>query len=190
MPVRDRSSFFRSLVQRHRVSVSPRAKDAAYEALQLDAHYTRTTPPEVTVLYPSSWYLQTKIVTNLVDPVELFTISTLPVPSGIDFAGKPNLTNLPPQSALLWVTASLIVPGITFPNGSSLSNGLRFTDLRGSGEFDGTGGFSAYSAAYTDQIWDWLAYLWVGPQSSPDLNTFAAIMDAVSPRPSSAREPT
>lgn len=79
----------------------------------LDTTYVRPTFPEVEVSYPSTWYLFTPLVTDLIHPTELFSLCSQSVPTHASDgeSGKPDMSLVPDNAVLLTLYAEPVHPG-------------------------------------------------------------------------------
>lgn len=156
----------------------PAVADAA-PARRLDARFSRASDPSITVSYPSDWYLYERIVTDLIDPIQVAVISTRPLAPAPDFSGLPNLNLFPADAVVVYCVASLIVPGITFGNGPSIANGVDWADFVGGDAGDAPHGFTTYVAAYQEPNWAWGVYVFTGRAASIDWPTTKAIVESL-----------
>jgi hypothetical protein len=154
------------------------APAAAAAPQALDARFERSADPAVTIAYPSSWYFYEAIVSDLIDPVQISTISTRPLSPAPGLQGFPNLSLFPPDAVVAFFTASLIVSGITFGNGPSITGGVSLNDFVGGGPGSSPDGFVTYAAAYQEPKWAWGIYILTGPSAKVDWPTTKAVVQS------------
>jgi hypothetical protein len=151
----------------------------AATARRLDASFRRAANPAIAISYPSDWYFYERIVTDLIDPVQVAVVSTRPLTPSSDFSGLPNLNLFPSDAVLVYCVASMIVPGITFGNGPSIAAGVDFSEFVGGDAGDAPHGFATYVAAYQERQWAWGVYIFTGPHANIDWPTTKAIVESM-----------
>lgn len=85
--------------------------DLAFASAVLDSTYCRAEPPYLCVDHPSTWSVTERLVTELIDPIQLVHLSNAQLkPHNSRFSGLPDLTLLPRDAALLSVRGSRYDP--------------------------------------------------------------------------------
>lgn len=176
--LKTRRQFLGAVAASGGVAAFPSLADAAV-ARPLDARFRRGTDPGITLSYPSDWYFYERIVTDLIDPVQVGVVSTRPLTPAPDFSGLPNLNLFPRDAVVVYCVASLIIPGITFGNGPSIASGVDFVDFVGGDAGDAPHGFTTWVAAYKEPKWAWGIYIFTGPSADIDWATTKAIVQSL-----------
>ncbi len=142
----------------------------------LDNTYLRTDPPSVEVSYPDAWTLYTGFITDVEDPTELFTLTTVqlsPRPS-VDGSGMPDLTGLGDSDALFVVLAEEATADEPLAPGLDVYQGVSFGDLEVVDE--GNTIFTWRQQWYRGGAFGYYVWVWTG--ASVDLPTVEAVVDS------------
>jgi hypothetical protein len=142
----------------------------------LDKTYVRTDPPSVEVSYPEAWTLYTNFITDVEDPTELFTLTTVqltPRPS-VDGSGMPDLTGLGDSDALFVVLAEEATADEPLAPGLDVYQGVSFEDLEVVDE--GNTIFTWRQQWYRGGAFGYYVWVWTG--ASADIATVEAVVDS------------
>ncbi len=115
----------------------------------LNAEFVRTEAPPISLRYPRDWYLTERVMTDLIEPIQLFALSNRPLSPHHSLDGIADLKLFPRSAAVLACMASAVVPGETdLSNAHSLEAGVRFADFDGGTTDDSGSGFATYGQWY------------------------------------------
>lgn len=145
----------------------------------LDAEFVRTEAPPISLQYPRGLYLIDRVMTDLIEPIQLFALSNRPLSPHHSLDGIANLKLFPRSAAILTCMASAIIPGETdLSNAHSLEAGVRFADFDGGMTDDSGSGFATYGQWYAANDFVYMFFLWVGP-AAKDWDAIAAAIETI-----------
>ncbi|MDQ5822569.1 MAG: hypothetical protein M3540_14130 [Actinomycetota bacterium] len=118
-------------------------------------------------------------MTDLIDPVQLFVLSTKPTQVQASRGGHFDPTLFPEKAAVLACVASTVVPGETdLSNAHPLDAGVRYADFDGGTTDDSGSGFTSYGQWYAANGYVYMLFLWVGP-AAKDWDAMPAVVDTI-----------
>jgi hypothetical protein len=161
-----------TLVEASPASAAPR--------IRLDLEYVRTEVPAVRVRYPGGWHFYPRLVTDMIVPVELFSISSQPLEPGpsLDESGLPDVSKLGVGGALISVHAQRLGPDGRYSHDPRLGPSLSLERLtRGGSRFPGT---EFRTGWFVGDEWGYLVRIWTGGTTA-ELGTVNAILQTVRP---------
>lgn len=129
--------------------------------------FGRTESPRCSISVPNSWFLVERL-TDVIDPIQLFSLSSRPIPVHRNWQGGVNPAFIPGDGIVLSAYAFRITPDMAVydQRTSAPPPTLRLQDLQG-GEPFGNLGFNAYGWAFAGIVWGIQLSLWVGDGAPP-----------------------
>jgi hypothetical protein len=141
--------------------------------------FQRETAPRVRAWVPEGWHSSSSLVTDLVEPVDLMTISSAsidPRPSRQE-SGLPDLSVQPQDSALVWLSGQDLsrVPGQA--EGLRGPRRLRFSDLSSAGEWNDPG-FHRRRQVYVGGKYVYALRVWIGEEFR-ETDTIRSVIESI-----------
>jgi hypothetical protein len=145
----------------------------------LDAAFRRVEVPRIAVQYPSHWHLYPRLMTNVIAPVELFSLSSqafTPGPS-FDESGTPDFSGLGSRDVAITVLGQRLGGGRNYAPGQPVATGISLGGLTGA--TPAFAGIDQRVGWYLGPAWGYLVFLWSGGRA--DLTAADAILRSVRP---------
>lgn len=157
------------------LAVTAPGKRAVAPPKQLDRQYRRRARPEISVSYPSSWYLSERLVIDLLHPVELFSVSSHEITPHVspNETGRPDLSRVPIDAVVLMVVAEPLRLNDGHDPGLDVYGGANYDDFVLGNEYHPA--FDSRLQWYVGREAGFLFRTWSGKVAS-DVETLRAVI--------------
>lgn len=149
----------------------------AARAAPLGAVFRRTDAPGIVVSHPSDWHLYPRLMTDLVAPAELFSLSSRALTPGPSFeeSGVPDLSPLGSSDIAITVLGQRLGEGRNYSPGPPVSAGISLEGLtRATPAF---AGIEQRLGWYLGPVWGYLVFVWNG--GAADLQVADAVLRTI-----------
>ncbi len=176
-----RRQFFTSAIAAAGATALTAGRALADSPPLLTETYERLESPAATVAYPESWFLTPTLISDLLNPVELFSVSSEPLSEEAEddfIIAEPDYTRLSPNGVLITVRAIPLVPGEQYLPGLDPAAGLAFSQLSLRADDYTFPAYSKSAAWYLGKDYGYEVRVFSGC-GKPDMMTAAAIISTV-----------
>jgi len=137
--------------------------------------YSRVADPMAEVSYPNHWYVVERLLTNLVDPVQVFSLSSRRVEAhDAGIGGLPNLSRVASDCILLTIYARPLTAAPIPTVARRTSDGIRMEDLAVSRN-SAFPQFQHRIGWYSGSQWSYQVMMWIG-SAARDLQIAGAVV--------------
>jgi hypothetical protein len=147
-------------------------------AALLDKHFV-SGPPSIGISAPASWFRHDVLLTDVLDPWQLFGITSKPAVAHVSVDGGPNFSRMPAGTSVLLAYGERLKPWQNRSQYRSLASGVRLADFNGGIPDSGADGALAYEQYYMFGDYGIQIFAWAARGGAGDQATLAAMVGSI-----------
>jgi hypothetical protein len=147
-------------------------------AAVLDRHFV-SGPPSIRISAPASWFRHDVLLTDVLDPWQLFGITSRPATPHVSVDGGPNFSRMPAGTSVLLAYGERLKPWQDRSHYGSLGNGVQLADFNGGAPDAGAADALAYEQYYTLGDYGIQIFAWAARGRADDQATLAAMVGSI-----------